>query len=117
MNCSLIKSINKKAECDKNEQNNCPSVLNCEKELIWEGCYECEGTGGSQTCKTCNMGHKMSESHDGKCVECVNECCPGLNKTSITTGFCGTCDDDGDECVRCPVGYRLNDEMREMRVF
>ena len=50
----------------------------------------------------------MSESYDGKCVECVNECCPGLNKASITTGFCGTCDDDGNECVRCPVGYTFD---------
>ena len=57
----------------------------------------------------------MSEIQDGICVECVNECCPGMNKSIITTDVCHTCIDDDDyECVRCLVGYAFNSGFCEL---
>ena len=107
LDCSLIKTINSNCDCDQSKQNSCPSVLECNQSLIWEGCYKCDSMESGARCETCNNGFKSDGN--GGCVSCSSdECCPE-NITSPVASHCIECDESGNGCGKCASGYYIDD--------
>jgi len=86
--------------CYDDEQDNCPTDINCARSLIWKGCYSCSGRGEDATCLTCNSGFSLQ---GGECDSCPEGMCCKANLDPVDIG-CEECNVIGTECISCPNG-------------
>ena len=89
--------------CNSGKQDHCPpEIIECSKEMIWSGCYECESNATESNCLKSNTGFYLDGTTAKECA--ADQCCP-VGSTMESAAGCTSCDEYQTQCLACGAEY------------